>query len=246
MRIAVSLRRLATRRVLAVAVPAALGAVLLAVIETLDFDRRWSDAFFRPELGGWYLRRAWWAEVVLHRGGRMMVVLVALVALALALAARGRPRLASWRRPALYVVLTLASCSALVGILKALSPRPCPWDVDRYGGRWPHWSLLEPAPPDAVGGRCFPSAHAAAGFSLFALYFATRDRSRRVALWMLAGGLGTGTAFGFAQVARGAHFASHNVVSALICWYVALGLYEWILSPVAGERERTGGGRKVF
>lgn len=215
--------------------PLAAGLALLGAFELSNLDLRWSDRFFRPELGGWYLKRAWWAEDLLHRGGRAAVIALALACLAVAV--RPGARLRAWRRPALYVVVTLAACGALVGALKAVSPRPCPWDVDRYGGRLAHLGLFDPAPPGARSGRCFPSAHASVGFSLFALYFALRDRAPRAAVGGLGAALVTGSAFGFAQVARGAHFASHNLASALLCWSVALALYEWLLAGAVSTVE---------
>lgn len=226
------------------AAPLAVGALVLAWIDRRDLDLLWSDAFYRPELGGWYLRRAWWAEDVLHRGGRLVVIAAGVAALVGWLVARRSARLALWRRPALYVVATIAACASLVGILKAASDRPCPWDVARYGGASPHWPLFASAPPTAGAGRCFPSAHAATGYSLVAVYFGLRDRRRRAARWALVGALAVGTAFGFAQVARGAHFTSHNVVSALLSWYVALALYEWLLSGLRAETPSAGSSRR--
>lgn len=216
------------------ALPAAAGLVLLAACELGGLDLEWSDRFFRPERGGWYLKNAWWAEDLLHRGGRAAVVLVALAAGVLALVAARRSRWAAWRRPALYVTVAIAVCGASIGLLKAVSVRPCPWDVDRYGGAARHLALFERPPAGMPAGRCFPSAHAGAGFSLFALYFALRDRARRAAGWALVVAIGVGSAFGFAQIARGAHFASHNLVAALWCWFVALALYEWLLAPSRG------------
>jgi membrane-associated PAP2 superfamily phosphatase len=58
-----------------------------------------------------------------------------------------------------------------------------------------------------------------------ALYFALRDRNITAARIGLLGGLTVGTLFGYAQMARGAHFLSHTVWSAGICWFIALGLY---------------------
>jgi len=46
---------------------------------------------------------------------------------------------------------------------------------------------------------------------------------------MLAGSLLLGFALGMGRVAQGAHFVSHNLWSALICWLVVLALYELLL-----------------
>lgn len=218
--------------------PLAGGLALLVWFERSGLDLAWSDRFFVAERGGWYLKNSWWADDLLHRGGRAAVIAVALAAAVLAATGSGRRRWAAWRRPALYVVVALAACGASIGGFKAASPRPCPWDVDRYGGPLPLLGLFEARAPGTPAGHCFPAAHAGVGYSLFALYFALRDRSRRAAGWALAAALVVGSAFSFAQIARGAHFASHNLASALWCWIVTLALYEWLLAPSRGAADR--------
>jgi membrane-associated PAP2 superfamily phosphatase len=37
--------------------------------------------------------------------------------------------------------------------------------------------------------------------------------------------------FGIDQQLRGAHFLSHDLFTAMICWAVALGLSRWMLRP---------------
>ncbi|MEK6209810.1 MAG: sulfite exporter TauE/SafE family protein [Pseudomonadota bacterium] len=52
---------------------------------------------------------------------------------------------------------------------------------------------------------------------------------RHLAAAMLAGSLLLGFALGMGRVAQGAHFVSHDLWSALICWLVVLALYELLL-----------------
>jgi membrane-associated PAP2 superfamily phosphatase len=113
--------------------------------------------------------------------------------------------------------------TGLVALGKQLSNRHCPWDYDRYGGAVPYGGLFAEPPAQCKPGRCFPAGHAAGGFALMGLYFVSRRK-----VWALAGlgaGLLLGAVFGFGQVARGAHFVSHNLWTAAICWAVSLGLY---------------------
>lgn len=211
--------------------PLAATTALLAWLERSGADLRWSDAFFRPTEGGWYLRKSWWTEDLLHRGGRGVVVALAVAAAVVAWRPGARRRDGLLRKRARYVLAVMAAATASIALIKASSPQPCPWDVDRYGGRLQRLALFEEPAEGLPPGRCFPSAHAGTGYSLLALYFALRDRSRRAALAALVATAALGTAFGVAQVARGAHFASHVVASALWCWLVALVLYEWLLDP---------------
>ena len=72
---------------------------------------------------------------------------------------------------------------------------------------------------------CFPAGHASAGYAWMALYFfflATRPQWR----WLgLAVGIVLGLLFGVVQQLRGAHFLSHDLWTAVICWSCALGGY---------------------
>jgi len=117
----------------------------------------------------------------------------------------------------------------LVSLLKASSDLDCPWDLARYGGaRAYHGLLYAYAGPSA---HCFPAGHASAGYAWLALFFffaATRPAWR----WRgLAAGAGLGLVFGIDQQLRGAHFLSHDLFTAMICWAVALGLSRWMLRP---------------
>jgi membrane-associated PAP2 superfamily phosphatase len=61
------------------------------------------------------------------------------------------------------------------------------------------------------------------------LYFVFRDRRPVTARALLAASFALGTIFGIGQMARGAHFFSHNVWTAAVCWFVALALYLLLL-----------------
>jgi membrane-associated PAP2 superfamily phosphatase len=154
------------------------------------------------------------------------VVLIACAVIATWLMSYVLPALMEHRRVLLFLSLALTLAPATVSLLKSASPRSCPYDLVEYGGHAPRLGLLEAAPPGAFPGRCFPSGHASAGFCLLAFYFAGRALGSqglmRAGLW---GGLAAGMLFGFARIAQGAHFLSHNLWSALVCWLVILGLY---------------------
>ena len=56
------------------------------------------------------------------------------------------------------------------------------------------------------------------------IYFAAWRYVRRPA-WFLLPGLRVGEAFGLAQQVRGAHFVSHDLWTAALAWFLALGLF---------------------
>jgi membrane-associated PAP2 superfamily phosphatase len=137
--------------------------------------------------------------------------------------------------------LSIGLGTGLVTLGKQTTNRHCPWDCDLYGGKVPYVQLFESPPAGCKEGKCFPAGHAAGGFSLMSLYFAFYRR-RRLALAGLAVGLALGALFGFGQVARGAHFVSHNIWTAAICWLVTLILYVFLfrgrLVPTADADDR--------
>jgi membrane-associated PAP2 superfamily phosphatase len=217
----------------ATATLAALAGVVAWDLSGLDLAL--SSHFAGPE--GFFWRDAWLTRHVLHDGGRWLagVVLVWLVVDALRRHAQGPTRTERWQ--VLGVVLLGLT---VVPLLKRASSTSCPWDLAEFGGQaakvshW-LWSVADGGP-----GHCFPSGHAVAAFAFFALYFHWRPhRPARARAW-LVGTLAAGAVFGAAQVVRGAHFASHVLWSAWICWTLAAAAY-----AVINRRRRPAASRVV-
>ncbi|WP_432823149.1 phosphatase PAP2 family protein [Trichloromonas sp.] len=208
--------------------PFALFVLLAGLFELTDWDLRLSAPFFDPMLQFWPYKHSWWAGGLIHTGGKYLVLLCGAGALAAWGGSFACKRLRFWRRTALFLCLSIGLGTGLVSLGKQMTNRHCPWDCDLYGGDVPYVRLFEAPPAGCKQGKCFPAGHAAGGFSLMSLYFALYRR-RRLALVGLASGFGLGALFGFGQVARGAHFVSHNIWTAAICWTVALLLYAFML-----------------
>lgn len=205
--------------------PMALFLFATAVCELSDIDLYLADRFFDFSTGQWPARESWWAEWLIHKRGKDLIVLITSGALLLWLGSFRRQRLQRYRWLTLYLALAIIISTSIVTTGKKLIGKHCPWDLDRYGGTVPYTTLLEELPPGCRPGNCFPAGHAAGGFAIMAGYFAWRDRRRSVAQGWLAGGLLLGSVYGYGQMARGAHFLSHNSWSAIICWLSALALY---------------------
>lgn len=197
-----------------------LAALLLIVIfEFTSLDVILEDGFFQA--GRFTGAGNWWLETFSHHWIKWAVI-------ALALFIWGR-LLFDWFWPtasldrlrwiAVGVALVLAPVS--VSSLKHFSSRHCPWDLQRYGGIEPYVGLFE-KPATQKPGRCFPAGHASTGFSLFALVLFWRGRSPRFArvAWWVA--FAAGLLLGWGQQARGAHFLSHTLWSAWVCWAICL------------------------
>ncbi|HEX2011069.1 MAG TPA: phosphatase PAP2 family protein, partial [Roseateles sp.] len=125
----------------------------------------------------------------------------------------------------LQLVLSGWLAVLLVSLLKGVNATSCPWDLQQFGGvaRYvPHWLGFWRG--DGGGGHCFPAGHASAGFAFVGGYFAFRGVDARIARRWLAAALAAGLLLGLSQQLRGAHFMSHTLWSAWLCWSAA-----WIL-----------------
>jgi membrane-associated PAP2 superfamily phosphatase len=204
--------------------------VVFGVLEVFSLDRVIArEWYYNIHTAQWLGEGSgeWWARGLLHTGGRWAVRGVAATALVIWALSFGTARLRPWRRPAGFVLLAMLLATLIVGGLKTVTNVDCPWDLAGFGGENPYVALFADRPGLLSRAQCFPGAHASSGFALMCFYFVFRDRSRRVARWMLAAGLAVGIAFSIGQEARGAHFLSHDLTSAAIVWFVQLGLYAW-------------------
>jgi membrane-associated PAP2 superfamily phosphatase len=207
--------------------PTAVTFALLGLIALSGLDWRVTELFYNAGMNAFPLRDHPFLEIGLHRVVKYAVVLFACVILAAAVWSLFRPWLAAWRRVLWYVVAAMALSTASVSALKASTGKHCPYDLEAYGGSAPYVGLFEPLPAGVPPGRCWPGGHATTGFSLFALYFAAHWLGhKRAASWLLGTAAALGFGLGLARVVQGAHFLSHIVWSALVCWLVALALYE--------------------
>ena len=65
-------------------------------------------------------------------------------------------------------------------------------------------------------GKCWPSCFAGTAYSLFAVYFALREKRPKAARIALIAVAILGTFFGIAQMGRGAHFFSHVIAAGAL------------------------------
>lgn len=210
--------------------PAIAGGLLLVPLLGFDLDVGLSALFHVPG-AGFPLQHDWLLETALHdRVKTLARGLVALLALA-ALASLGLERLRPLRRPLWYVAIAVPLAAAAVTAAKHASLQTCPAGLAMFGGLEPYFHLFQPAPPGAHSGKCWPGGHAASAFAFFPLVFAARwlgrRRLARGLFWLVMLG---GLVLTLVQVARGMHFFSHQVWTALICWYVSLAACPFFLA----------------
>ena len=118
------------------------------------------------------------------------------------------------------MIATALLAALVIAALKRSSGTSCPWDLADFGGiatQVSHWRF---GVADGGPGRCFPSGHASSAFVFLTGYFALRSANPARARPWLAGVAAAGALFGWSQLARGAHFASHTLWTAWWCWVI--------------------------
>jgi membrane-associated PAP2 superfamily phosphatase len=205
--------------------PVLVLAAVAGLLMATHGDQWLADRLYAWQGHSWALRSSFVAEKVVHLAGRDLSTAAWLGVLAAWMVARVRPGLSSWRRPLAGLLVSTLLATAVVAWIKSWSNMDCPWDLARYGGAREYIGLLSLRPAGMPRATCFPAGHASAGYAWVALYFfllATRPRWR----WLgLAAGVSLGVLFGATQQLRGAHFLSHDLWTAVICWACALGGY---------------------
>jgi membrane-associated PAP2 superfamily phosphatase len=202
---------------------------LLALAALLAWDASGWDLTVARWFGsaaGFAWRDSWWASRLLHDGGRWAAWSLLLTLALAALRAPREPaaegtgptaptRVERWR----WIAVMLA-CALAVPALKRLSHTSCPWDLAEFGGAAAYVSHWRFGLHDGGAGHCFPSGHAVAAFAFFGLYFMWREHDARRARAWLALVAAVGLVFGGAQLLRGAHYPSHTLWSAWLCWAI--------------------------
>ena len=214
---ALSSGQIATRRARADLRALALGLVLVLVWDAAGLDLAVSARFGGP--GGFAWKEHWITATLLHQGGRAMAWMV-LAFLAVNVL---HPLVAGLTRAErLRWLLVTTLCVVAVPALKLNSSTSCPWDLAQFGGTamyLPHWV---PGASDGGPGHCFPSGHAVSAFGFLPGWYALRRRRPRLARAWLGVVVGLGILFGGAQLVRGAHYVSHILWSAWLCWGLSL------------------------
>jgi membrane-associated PAP2 superfamily phosphatase len=121
-----------------------------------------------------------------------------------------------------------------VSLLKHASHTSCPWDLKEFGGVASHVSHWAWKVYDGGPGGCFPAGHASAAFAYVGGYFVLRRVSPGAAALWLGVSLVAGLMLGVSQQLRGAHYMSHTLWTAWICWTVGFAI-DLIAAPRASR-----------
>ena len=211
------------RRDIAVALAALL---LLLAWETSGADLPLTRLFGNADGFAW--RNHWLLERVLHDGAawglQAVFVLLGLNVLVPLPVIGAMPRALRLR----WWLMTLL-CAVAISLLKRHSLVSCPCSLAEFGGSaqaLAHGSLAAWwGAGDGGPGRCFPAGHVSNAFALVGGAFALRTVSMRASRLWLAAVCVLGFVLGLTQLLRGAHFASHSLWTAWICWSLSVLLW---------------------
>ncbi|MBM5574094.1 phosphatase PAP2 family protein [Deefgea sp. CFH1-16] len=211
---------------------ALVSGVFLALIYP---QTQWDHALIAPYFDSvqqrFFLKDHAFLTQFMHQGLKNLMILLALIMLAAWAASWKYPKLQAHRRRIGWILCGMGLAVLIISMFKSFSNHACPWDLSLYGGfaaEIPLWGAL---PIGAKPGQCMPGGHASGGYALLAFYFGLLDLNRRWAYAGLAAGLIFGTAMGWAQMMRGAHFLSHNLWTLWTIWVVLL-LWYCVWPPV--------------
>ena len=133
------------------------------------------------------------------------------------------------RRERAQALIAVTLSLVTISTLKHFSLTSCPWDLDIFGGPAHHVSHWAWGTPDGGGGQCFPGGHASSAFGFLAMtlpFLQSADpRLQRTGRRWLVFLVVMGLVFGLTQTLRGAHYPSHTLWTAWICWTVGSVAY---------------------
>lgn len=184
------------------------------------------SSFYDPTKGGWYLQKAPFWDFM-YRFGVFPGLLAALGSLFALSMSYWRPQWLQWRKPALFMILTLALGPGFLvnAVLKENYGRPRPAETTILGGTEEYLNVLVPG---SSGGKSFPCGHCSIGIYLAVPFLFLRKKQKKLAYAFLLGGTAFGLILGWARMIAGGHFPSDVLWSVGLVWLTALAVANWI------------------
>jgi membrane-associated PAP2 superfamily phosphatase len=200
---------------------AAALVLIIVLARNTPLDHVLTGLFYDPATQHFPLKdQAFWA-VVMHAGLKYLSLALWFALLLWWISLRRRPARQPLRQAMGFTLIVTLLAALVVSSLRAISPHSCPWDLSAFGGTAEYFRFFDAVPLNPGPGRCAPSGHAASGFVWLTGYIALRGVDRKAAYVALAFSLVLGILTGLTQLARGAHFLSHVLLTAWICFAVA-------------------------
>lgn len=205
--------------------PALRFLIAVGLFEFSNFDIVFASQFFDFKNQRWIWGNSWWVNDLTHDGGRFLVGIIFAASLFIWTRSFFVEQWRPLRRACGFLCLAMLMGMGTVTAAKLFTNVDCPWSLEIFGEDRPYIHLFADRPDTLPETQCFPAGHASGGFSLMSLYFVFLEYNPHWAQRGLIFGLIVGSIFGLGQQIRGAHFFSHDVWSAAICWYASLFCY---------------------
>jgi membrane-associated PAP2 superfamily phosphatase len=204
-----------------------IGVSLFGLFNFAGGDFALATLWYQWQGDAWRLQHHWFTEQVMHQGVHNFNQWLLLTLLAY----YGWQRFYHQRQDVALqtlglLLLSLVLCFASVALLKRLLPTECPWDLQQFGGPLPYIGLFAEHPASMPNTQCFPAGHASIGFAWISLFFYYSRLNPAKATPALVIALTFGFTLGLVQQLRGAHFFSHDIASALLCWLIAALVFQ--------------------
>ncbi len=116
-----------------------------------------------------------------------------------------------------FLLLTLIVVPSVIASLKAITHVSCPNHLLLFDGELPYLSLWQDILSNNSA-KCFPAAHASAGFALYAFAYLPRYTQHKFKIILFVTLLAW--TMGLYKIMIGDHFFSHTLVSMWLSWAV--------------------------
>lgn len=199
----------------------------------------WMARWFGSAVGFVFVDHWFWRGT-LHDDIRWLPWLIELALLTAVVWPFGSTRQLAMARRVQLALTTLISL-LVVSSFKLNSLTSCPWDLQEFGGTLTYVSHWSWGTHDGGSGGCFPAGHASAGFAFIGGFFAFRHTQSQTACRWLAGAMAAGLVLGLAQQVRGAHYMSHTLWTAWLCWFAAAlvdSIVSWMTTRTSHKQAR--------
>ncbi|MER2163122.1 MAG: PAP2 family lipid A phosphatase [Psychrobacter alimentarius] len=120
-----------------------------------------------------------------------------------------------------YLLIVIIIVPTTIATLKSVTHVSCPNHLMLFGGDMPYLTLWQ-SMVEHTSAKCFPAAHASAGFSLYGLAFLPTWRKYRYKIFEAVTALGW--TMGLYKMLFGDHFFNHTLVSMLLSLTIACAL----------------------
>lgn len=132
-----------------------------------------------------------------------------------------RPIAALSSRQIAYLLITIIIVPTVIATLKSFTHVSCPNNLSLFNGDLSYLNLWQNILAKTPA-KCFPAAHASAGFSLYGLAFLPTLQKHRYKVFVIVTVLGW--TMGLYKMSFGDHFFSHTLVSMLLAWTITCAL----------------------